>query len=781
LKLNNKLVILFLCIAITPIIILEGISISEISDDLISQKELALDSSLLFKIADIEHYMDTRQVQTKLFASTFLPLQLDSNKIKDPATLDKIQIQIDSILVETRANSLNNSGEVNSKSSIDSIYFSDLNGNILASTQRELIGHNIPREFAEHIDQSIPYFGGFQKNQILNQNYVTFSSDLIDSNGNTIGFVSIQTSLNAIEPANLSIGLEDNQKIFLVDNVSRQITSDSNVKYSTQDWNSEYRLIDRCFAGQLISEQYINKDGQEVLGLMKLLGDKNLCIVGEIELEDVFSPIYDLQFKLLTVFSLLFVGIVLFAIFFSRTISSPIKKLSNSMNEIRKGNFNVKLDKKPESSNNELDQLTNGFEKLLQYVKSTQDNLKGLVKVQTRKLEDSNKALTENMNLIKKQQEDLSNFKEALDKSANVLITDTEGSIVYVNDDFCKVSQFSRDELLGENPRIVSSYYHDKEFFRKMWDTIQDGKAWTGDIKNKAKDGSYYWSKATISPLLGDDGKPEQYIAILTDITNQKILEEKLSEALKNVQESELQKEEFSSMMTHELNTPLVPIKGYCEMLKDVETFGTLNNDQIDFISKIESNATLLERLISDLLDVQKLDMKKMNFLITEFNLDEFMDELRENNKHLMKNKNIDFTVKYPKNLILNSDKQRLRQVLDNLVRNSVDFVPSKDGKISVEAKLKGNNLIFAVHDNGPGIPKEKQSNIFKKFYQIDTSATRKHGGTGLGLVICKGIAEGLKGKIWLESEAGKGTSFFIYLPASEAKIVTPKLTKSKN
>jgi PAS domain S-box-containing protein len=780
-NLNHKLVILFLCIALTPIIILEGISITEISDDLLTQTELALDSSLVFKIADIEHYLDTRQVQTKLFASTFLPLQLDSDKIKDPATLDKIQIQIDSMLVETRANSLNNFGELNSKSSIDAIYFSDLNGNILASTQRELIGHNIPNEFSEHIDQNIPYFAGFQKNQILNQNYVTFSNDLVDVDGNKFGFVSLQTSLNAIEPENLSIGLEDNQKIFLVDNVARQITSDSDVKYSTQNWNSEYRLIDRCFAGQLISEQYINKDGQEVLGLLKLLGDKNLCIVGEIELEDVFSPIYDLQLKLLTVFSLLLVGIVLFAIFFSRTISYPIKKLSNSMNEIRKGNFDVKLDKKSESSNNELDQLTNGFEKLLQYVKSTQDNLKGLVKVQTRKLEDSNKALTENMNLIKKQQEDLSNFKEALDKSANVLITDTEGSIVYVNDDFCKVSQFSREELLGENPRIVSSYYHDKDFFKNMWETISDGKAWTGDIKNKAKDGSYYWSKATISPLLGDDGKPEQYIAILTDITNQKILEEKLSEALKNVQESELQKEEFSSMMTHELNTPLVPIKGYCEMLKDVETFGTLNNDQIDFISKIESNATLLERLISDLLDVQKLDMKKMNFLITEFSIDEFMDELKENNKHLMKNKNIDFTVKGPKNLILNSDKQRLRQVLDNLVRNSVDFVPSKDGKISVEAKIKGKNIIFSVQDNGPGIPKEKQSNIFKKFYQIDTSATRKHGGTGLGLVICKGITEGLKGKIWLESESGKGTSFFIYLPASEAKIVTPKLTKSKN
>jgi signal transduction histidine kinase len=184
----------------------------------------------------------------------------------------------------------------------------------------------------------------------------------------------------------------------------------------------------------------------------------------------------------------------------------------------------------------------------------------------------------------------------------------------------------------------------------------------------------------------------------------------------------------------------------------------------------------LLERLISDLLDVQKLDMKKMSFLITKFSLNGFMDELKENNLHLMKNKKINFTIKCPKNLIVNSDKQRLRQVLDNLIRNSVDFVPIKDGMISVEAKIKEKNIIFSVTDNGPGIHKEKQSHIFKKFYQIDTSTTRKHGGTGLGLVICKGITEGLNGKIWLESEFGKGTTFFIYLPAKEEKVLLEKL-----
>ena len=775
-NINSKLIVLFLVIALMPIMILEWISISEISDDLLDQKEVALDSSLISKISDIEHYFDTRQTQTKLFASTFLPLQLDSNKIQDPTTLDKIQIQIDSMLVETRSNALNNFGEVDSRSSIETIFMSDLDGEILASTQRELIGHKLPEEFMDKTAETNYFFGGLQKNRVFSHNFVTFSDDLVDLDGKKYGMISFQTSLNAVEPSDLSQGLENHNEIFLVDSVSRQITSDPDLKYSTQNWNAETGLIDKCFTGQSISQQYVNKDGQEVLGILKLLENGNLCIVGEIELEQVFAPIYELQTKLLMVFLFLFAGIVLLAFFFSRTISSPIKKLSLTMNEIRKGNFNVELEKTSETSNNELDQLTNGFEKLLTYVKSTQDNLKGLVKVQTKKLEDSNKALVENMNLIKKQQEDLSNFKEALDKSANVLITDTEGSIIYVNDDFCKVSKFSREELLGQNPRIVNSHYHDKKFFKDMWNSLTEGKTWKGDIKNRAKDGTYYWSKATISPLLGDDGKPEQYIAILTDITNQKILEEKLSEALKEVKESELKKEEFSSMMTHELNTPLVPIKGYCEMLKDKDTFGSLNDDQIDFINKIESNATLLERLISDLLDVQKLDMQKMSFLITKFSLDEFMDELKENNMHLMKTKNIKFEVVHPEGLILETDKQRLRQVLDNLIRNSVDFVPSREGKITVEAKIKETNIIFSVQDNGPGIPKEKQSSIFKKFYQIDTSHTRKHGGTGLGLVICKGITEGLKGKIWLESEFGKGTSFFICLPVPEKELVINKV-----
>jgi len=230
---------------------------------------------------------------------------------------------------------------------------------------------------------------------------------------------------------------------------------------------------------------------------------------------------------------------------------------------------------------------------------------------------------------------------------------------------------------------------------------------------------------------------------------------------------SDILKEEFSSMVTHELKTPLTPIRGYCEMLQD-ESFGTLTKDQLDYVKKIDSSAASLERLIGDLLDVQKLDMKKMHFNIQSMDVDEFFDKLEQDSAYLMKNKGIEFVIANSLKFSIETDEHRLRQILDNMIRNSVDFVASKDGRIEVGAKQENGKMIFYVKDNGDGIPKEKQKNIFKKFYQVDTSHTRKHGGTGLGLVICKGLVEGLGGEIWFESEPGKGTTFFFTIPKAD-------------
>lgn len=244
-------------------------------------------------------------------------------------------------------------------------------------------------------------------------------------------------------------------------------------------------------------------------------------------------------------------------------------------------------------------------------------------------------------------------------------------------------------------------------------------------------------------------------------LTRQKtILMEKLKEA-------DIKKEEFTAMVTHELKTPLVTINGYSEMLREPGFLGTLNEEQDNAISRIHESSMKLDRLIGDMLDAQKLDLQKMKFIKENFSGRTFVQEMVDMFSPMMQNKKIEFVNSTTDDLIVYGDKNRLTQVFGNLIRNSIDFVPEKHGRIEIGMQQDSGKAVFYVKDNGTGIPKDKQEYIFKKFYQIDTSLKRKHGGTGLGLVICKGIVDALGGKIWFESKEGKGTSFYFSIPAS--------------
>lgn len=358
----------------------------------------------------------------------------------------------------------------------------------------------------------------------------------------------------------------------------------------------------------------------------------------------------------------------------------------------------------------------------------------------------------------------ITDLKHALDSSAIVTITDTQGTIIYANEKFVRISKYPKKELLGQNHRILKSGYHTAEFYKKMWRDISSGFVWRGDIKNRAKDGSYYWVRTVIVPILDKNEKPYQHIAIRNEITDQKETEEKLHKAIEQVKKNDKLKEEFASMVTHELKTPLTPIRGYCEMLTMPNFMGSLNDDQLKSIKEIEANAKRLEVLIGDVLDAQKIDMNQMTFNKSEFSTDELMKSVSKNVSFMITKKNIDL-VNNNQKYSLKSDKKRLEQVLYNLIANAVDFVPSEHGSIKIGTMKKNSDIIFYVKDNGIGIAKEKQPDLFKKFYQVDTSAKRHHGGTGLGLTICKGIVEGLGGKIWVRSDLGKGTAFYFSIP----------------
>jgi len=242
-------------------------------------------------------------------------------------------------------------------------------------------------------------------------------------------------------------------------------------------------------------------------------------------------------------------------------------------------------------------------------------------------------------------------------------------------------------------------------------------------------------------------------------------MNEELNKTLDELKKVEMKKEEFLSMVTHELKTPLTPIMGWCEALKMPNIGGKLTKVQDEGINAIYEDSRKLHRLIGDVLDAQTLDLDKMNFTNLPVDIGELLNKTTNDFKFSLEEKNIQLINMFKGKLKIVSDERRLSQVITNLINNAVDFVPAGSGKIKLNVRDEGGSVVFSVKDNGPGIEPKKQKNLFKKFYQVDTSLTRKHGGTGLGLTVCKGVIKGLGGKIWVESQMGKGTTFYINIP----------------
>jgi signal transduction histidine kinase len=246
---------------------------------------------------------------------------------------------------------------------------------------------------------------------------------------------------------------------------------------------------------------------------------------------------------------------------------------------------------------------------------------------------------------------------------------------------------------------------------------------------------------------------------------------------------TEKSKDEFISMVSHELKTPVTPIKLYSDMLLKSGFMGTLNQKQKKAIETIRKSVDRLQVLISDMFDVHKLEIGKFNILRKNIDVREMVNESLSELLPIAQAKNVKLMSEVKADGNIFCDPGRIEQVISNLVKNAIDFVPPDTGKILVRVEDSNRNrtdraddsnsneddhLIFTVEDNGIGIPPKKASDLFKKFYQIDTSASRKHGGTGLGLAICKGIIEAHGGKIWLDLEYDKGARFKFTLPKAE-------------
>jgi PAS domain S-box-containing protein len=374
----------------------------------------------------------------------------------------------------------------------------------------------------------------------------------------------------------------------------------------------------------------------------------------------------------------------------------------------------------------------------------------------------------------------LHDIDHALDESSIVAITDDKGVITYVNDKFCVISKYPREELLGRTHRVINSGYHPKSFFKEMWDTIKQGKVWKGEVKNRAKDGSDYWMNTTIVPYLNDHGIPHQYISIRTDITDRVKAEAELGDRTNQLAKAHAEaiqanrvKSQFLANMSHELRTPLNAIIGYSEMLREeAEELG--EPIFVQDLGKISKAGNHLLALINDILDISKIESGKTDLHLETFQLRDLVQDVMSTMEPLILAGGNQITMQFNVEGDITIDVMKLRQILINLLSNANKF--TENGRIAFdvhrESRMDRSGFSFRVQDTGIGMSAQQLERIFAPFTQADSTTTRKYGGTGLGLAISQRYSQMLGGDITVESTLGVGSIFICWLPESHDHLI---------
>lgn len=338
----------------------------------------------------------------------------------------------------------------------------------------------------------------------------------------------------------------------------------------------------------------------------------------------------------------------------------------------------------------------------------------------------------------------LANISEA------VCVVDHDWKIVFANDTMAAMTDKHRVFLLGTDFTDAIKLSREgaelADIIGTKKSTDKISQAVQGTYKCVAPTGTLTVQLTTrhISTL-------KQTVILLHDVTQQ--------------QELDHMRREFIALASHQLRTPLTTISVYSNMLQDGYV-GQLNDDQGHFMSNIIEATGRMHKLVNELLNISALDRGAVDFNWTTVNLSILLDEVLQNLKTQVQQKDIELEVTCPKDVAMMTDSFRIKEVLSNLIINAIQY-SHNGGKIKVVASSKGDTVTIVVKDYGIGIPKSNQERLFSQFYRADNAAAHHSGGTGLGLYFVKLLVQELHGIIWFESQEGKGTSFFIKLPIS--------------
>lgn len=368
----------------------------------------------------------------------------------------------------------------------------------------------------------------------------------------------------------------------------------------------------------------------------------------------------------------------------------------------------------------------------------------------------------ENAQLYDEVNKDKAYIENLVENAGDAIIsTDGEDCILTWNRGAEVIFGYSKEETIGQSLAILLPSHGSREL-----EEIRNKVRLTGVIRNlevrrMRRDGRIIETSLAVSPIRDKDDSAVGFLHLGRDITEQKRYEQRLKELDK-------MKSAFVSNVSHELRTPLTTIKASVDNMLDRLT-GDLTEKQVGYLTRVKSNADRLARLINDLLDLSTIEAGKIDLQPTKLPLVTLAKEVAESMRPVAAEKPISLDVASADPRVMAwADRDRVMQVLINLVGNALKFTPPR-GKVTVAVERSGDEWVqISVADTGPGVPAEEVNRLFDRFYQIGQTGKQKTQGTGLGLAISKALVEMHGGKIWVESEPGKGSTFCFTLPAEQ-------------
>lgn len=366
-------------------------------------------------------------------------------------------------------------------------------------------------------------------------------------------------------------------------------------------------------------------------------------------------------------------------------------------------------------------------------------------------------------------QDQLRKLSQSVEQSPNIeFITNTDGAIEYVNSKFGEMTGYSSEEAIGAYPTFLGSGARPGPAHAEMMAAIQSGEAWRGEVKNSRKDGTTFWSDASVAPILGRDGAITHFFFSYTDITRRKLVEDELRFARDQAIVANLAKTDMIANMNHELRTPLNAIIGFSNIMKN-GVFGPVENDRYkEYVEDICDSGEHLMEVLNDILDVSAIESGEIE--LKEENLDitsiveasiRFVQIRAEQEKVTISPEIV------PDLPALFADSRRVKQVLINLLFNSIKFTPA-GGRITVVAYLRNcGSLVISVADTGIGMDDDEVGVALSRFGQVDSGLDRKiQEGTGLGLPLCLGFMELHGGELEIKSKKMQGTEVILTFPS---------------